>query len=364
MNEIVPKQQQKIIVNARFLTRRVTGLERYAIEISRQLKKIQPSLTFIAPKDIIHDSLAEELGVECFGMLTGHLWEQIEFPIFLRRNNNSLLINLMNTGPMWYKNQITVIHDVAFLRNPKWFSRRAAMWFKLLVPRVIKASSIIVTDSAFTKNELIELLGFPERKIQIIYPGISEIFISRRRVRDRTRTSKTVLAVSTLEPRKNLKSLIEGFKIAGLKDTKLVIVGGENPLVFGKNGGQNNYVSDPAIEFLGYISDAQLIDLYHQADVFVSVSLYEGFGFPPLEALAGGCSVLVSDIPTHREIFGDCVMYVNPLDSSDVARKLKLLVQTGNNSTNVEARKNLSRFTWRHTAEQLLSIADDYLKHN
>ncbi len=68
MNKIAPKGQRKIIVNARFLTRRITGLERYAIDISRQLKKIQPSLTFIAPKDVIHQSLAEELGAECFGM--------------------------------------------------------------------------------------------------------------------------------------------------------------------------------------------------------------------------------------------------------------------------------------------------------
>jgi hypothetical protein len=113
MNEIASKQQEKIIVNARFLTRRITGLERYAIEISRQLKKIRPSLTFVAPKDIIHESIAEELNVECFGVLTGHLWEQIELPVFLRCKNNPLLINLVNTGPMWYRNQITVVHDLA-----------------------------------------------------------------------------------------------------------------------------------------------------------------------------------------------------------------------------------------------------------
>jgi glycosyltransferase involved in cell wall biosynthesis len=361
MNEIAPKQQEKIIVNARFLTRRITGLERYAIEISRQLKKIRPSLIFVAPKDIIHQSIAEELGVECFGMLTGHLWEQIEFPVFLRRNNNPLLINLVNTGPMWYRNQITVIHDLAFLRNPEWFSRRAAMWFKFLVPRVINASSFIVSQSAFTKSEIVILLKVPEKKIHIVYPGISEIFISPREVRERRGTGKTILAVSTLEPRKNLKSLIEGFKIAGLKDAKLVIVGGNNPLVFGKSGREKSFVRDPAVKFLGYVPDAQLADLYRQADIFASVSLYEGFGFPPLEAFASGCRVLVSDIPSHREIFGDSAMFVNPLDSVDIAQKLNLLLASSAVPRITEVEKTLLRFSWRRAAEGLLRIAETAL---
>jgi glycosyltransferase involved in cell wall biosynthesis len=361
MNKIAPKQQEKIIVNARFLTRRITGLERYAIEISRQLKKIRPSLTFVAPKDILHKSIAEELGVECFGMLTGHLWEQIEFPVFLRRKNNPLLINLVNTGPMWYRNQITVIHDLAFLRNPEWFSRRAAMWFKFLVPRVINASSIIVTDSAFTKNELMELLGYPEKKIHIIYPGVSEIFCSPRNVKQKKESGVTILAVSTLEPRKNLKRLIEGFKLSGLKNVKLIIVGGNNSLVFRKSGEENDFAFDPDVKFLGYVSDAQLADLYHQADVFASVSLYEGFGFPPLEALASGCRVLVSDIPSHREIFGDSAMFVNPLDSADIAQKLNLLLASSAVPRNTEVEKTLMRFNWRRAAEGLLRIAETAL---
>jgi glycosyltransferase involved in cell wall biosynthesis len=361
MNEIAPQQQGNIIVNARFLTRRITGLERYAIEISRQLKKIRPSLTFVAPKDIIHQSIAEELGVECFGMLKGHLWEQIEFPVFLRRKNNPLLINLVNTGPMRYRNQITVIHDLAFLRNPEWFSMRAAMWFKLLVSRVVKTSSVIVAQSVFTKNELMELLKVPDNKIHVVYPGISEIFISPREVREKMGTGKTILAVSTLEPRKNLKRLIEGFKIAGLKDAKLIIVGGNNPLVFAKSGRVKSFVRDPTVKFLGYVPDSQLADLYRQADVFASVSLYEGFGFPPLEAFASGCRVIVSDIPSHREIFGDSVMFVNPLDSVDIAQKLNLLLASSAVPRNTDIEKTLLRFSWRRVAEDLLRIAETAL---
>ena len=358
MNRNTPENNDRIIVNARFLTRRITGLERYAIGISQQLKKIRPSLTFIAPKDILHKSIAEELGVECFGTLTGHLWEQIEFPAFLHRNNNPLLINLVNTGPMWYRNQITIIHDLAFLRNPDWFSRSAAIWFKFLVPRVINASSIIITQSAFTKSELVELLKVADNKIHVVYPGVSEIFCLPRNTTQKKDSDRTILAVSTLEPRKNLKCLIEGFKKLGRKDVKLIITGGNNKLVFGRSSIEKSFFYDPDIKFLGYVPDTQLADLYRQADIFASVSLYEGFGFPPLEALASGCRVLVSDIPSHRETLGDCATFVNPLDPIDIAQKLNLLLASNAVPQMTEVEKTLLRFNWRRAAEDLLRIAD------
>jgi glycosyltransferase involved in cell wall biosynthesis len=109
---------------------------------------------------------------------------------------------------------------------------------------------------------------------------------------------------------------------------------------------------------LGYVPDAQLADLYRQADIFASVSLYEGFGFPPLEALASGCRVLVSDIPSHREIFGDSAMYVNPLNPTEIAQKLNLLLELKDAASTSEVEKTLKRFSWRRAAEDLLRIAD------
>lgn len=227
------------------------------------------------------------------------------------------------------------------------------MWFKFLVPRVINASSVIVAQSAFTKNELMELLKVPEKKIHIVYPGISKKFISPRKAKEKKETSKTILAVSTLEPRKNLKRLIEAFNSLESKDAKLVIVGGDNSLVFGKNA---KVVSDPNVIFLGYISDSQLADLYHQADIFASVSLYEGFGFPPLEALASGCKVLVSDIPSHREVFGECATYVNPLDTEDISKKLNLFLDKNDEEDFSQTENTLSKFDWHRAAEELLRI--------
>jgi glycosyltransferase involved in cell wall biosynthesis len=139
-------------------------------------------------------------------------------------------------------------------------------------------------------------------------------------------------------------------------------VGGNNSLVFRKSGEENDFAFDSDVKFLGYVSDAQLADLYHQADIFASVSLYEGFGFPPLEAFASGCRVLVSDIPSHREIFGDSAMFVNPLDSADIAQKLNLLLASSAVPRNTEVEKIFLRFSWRRAAEGLLRIAETALQ--
>ena len=358
MNFRTPVEKDRIVVNARFLTRRITGLERYAIEMSRQLKKLRPGLRFVAPRNVLDQTLAAELGVELFGRSTGHIWEQIELPMFLRRNGRPRLLSLVNTGPIQYTNQMVVIHDLAFLRNPAWFSRSAALWFKFLVPRVIKASAVVVTDSVFTKKEVMELLGVREQKIHVVYPGVADTFRGHGNVRRKNPAGTLVLSVSTLEPRKNLHSLIEAFKTMKLPDARLVIVGGDNPLVFGRNKKKTSYQDDPTVQFMGYITDSELADLYRRADVFASASLYEGFGFPPLEAFANGCEVLVSDIPSHREIFGDTATYANPTDTSHIASQLKSLILGEGHVESLRREEVLARFSWCRAAEDLLKVID------
>ena len=350
--------KDQIIVNARFLARRITGLERYAIEMSRQLKQLRPGLRFVAPRNVLDKTLAAELGVEHFGRMTGHLWEQIELPMFLRRKGNPLLLSLVNTGPIQYANQIVVVHDLAFLRNPAWFSRSAARWFKFLVPRVIKASVAIVTDSVFTKREVKELLGVSEQKIHVVYPGVAGAFRSSSSLSRKKSDDTMVLAVSTLEPRKNLHRLIEAFKSMKLPDARLVIVGGDNSLVFGKSQLKQAYHDDPMVQFRGYVTDSELQGLYQRADVFVSSSLYEGFGFPPLEAFANGCAILVSDIPPHREIFGDTATYVDPTDTSCIASQLKALILGAKRVESFRREEILARFNWHRAAEELLAVID------
>lgn len=116
-----------IYVNARFLTQPITGVQRYSLEISLQLKQLMPSIRFVAPQNVIHPEMVEALGVELVGSRTGHAWEQIDLPRFLRSNGSPLLVNLANTAPLLYGNKISTLHDIAFERFPKT-SRGSFAW--------------------------------------------------------------------------------------------------------------------------------------------------------------------------------------------------------------------------------------------
>ncbi|MGD0283475.1 MAG: glycosyltransferase, partial [Dissulfurispiraceae bacterium] len=158
-----------IYVNARFLEQRITGVQRYAIEISRQLKMLSPDIKFVAPGNIVPDGLADELNIVAHGKMSGHLWEQLELPRFLKKRGNPLLINLGNTSPLHYKNKLVVIHDVAFMRNGQWFSKKFYFYYRFIVARAAREALKIITVSEFSKREICELINIPADKIEIVY---------------------------------------------------------------------------------------------------------------------------------------------------------------------------------------------------
>src|SRR4051812_40519713 len=103
----------KIVVNARFLTQPLSGVQRYGIECSRQIKKLYHEITFVCPQNVIHQDIAEELGVKIIGRREGHLWEQIDLPLYLAGMKYPPLLNLANTAPIRYRNNYVTIHDLA-----------------------------------------------------------------------------------------------------------------------------------------------------------------------------------------------------------------------------------------------------------
>ena len=114
----------KIFVNARFLTQHMTGVQRYAVEICLELKRMMgDDIEFVSPCNIIQKKYAEMLNVRIIGRHKGHIWEQIDLPSYLRKNDNPLLLNLCNTAPLFYKNKIVTVHDVAFMPYPQTFSK-------------------------------------------------------------------------------------------------------------------------------------------------------------------------------------------------------------------------------------------------
>jgi glycosyltransferase involved in cell wall biosynthesis len=203
-------------------------------------------------------------------------------------------------GPFRARQPLVVtVHDVAVLRHPEWFNRWTRTYSRFAVPRVVKAAHGVIAVSEFTKRELVSLLATPPEKIRVVPNGVEEVFAP-----DGPRAEGDyVLAVGTLEPRKNLA------RIASAVEGELRVVGAP-----GWGG-----VAPPAnVTWLGDVPDDELATLYRGARCLVYASLYEGFGIPVAEALACGCAVVTSAGSPMAEVAGDDATYVDPLDVASI----------------------------------------------
>lgn len=342
--------KNKIIMNSRFLTQRITGVQRFAIEISKQLKKqLGDKVQFVSPKNIVHSELAKELDVTIIGDKTGHLWEQINLPNYLKKNNSPLLLNLANTAPLFYKNKIVTVYDLAFYHHPEWFSKKFTLFYNFLIPKILKNSRHILTDSNYVKNDISKSYNIEKEKITTIYGSYSDIF--KKNIEEKERFA---LAVGSIDPRKNLTALIDVFM--ELKNIKLVIVGQKNKVF----SSLNITKLSKNIVFTGYVDDDELVALYNKATIFIYPSFFEGFGIPPLEAQSCGCPVISSNTTSLSEVGANSFLYCNPYDISDMKNKVltlmeddklkKQLIQAGFD--------NIRRFSWEKSAKKIIEVIE------
>jgi glycosyltransferase involved in cell wall biosynthesis len=351
-------------VNARFLTQRITGVQRFALEISKQIKVLYPSIQFVSPAGIIHHKEAELLQVQQFGKLSGHLWEQLELPLFLMKQNKPLLLNLANTGPLFYSKQIVTIHDLAFKINPAWYSRSFALFYNFLIPKIARRSRKILTVSNTSKQEIVDLLRVSPDKVEVIYNAFSLAHNKEEAAASGTRfPDRFVLGVSSLDPRKNFKNLLMAFRKIKDPGLKLVIAGSAHP-VFSDPLLKDLVEADKNIYFAGYVSEEELAFLYSRAQVFVYPSLYEGFGIPNLEAMSLGCPVVTSDIPVLREVCGDAACYANPYSPMALAQAIEQVLERPALRSQLiqNGYVRCSRYDWRYSAQKIYDLIQAGLK--
>ncbi len=349
-----------LIVNCRFLTQKITGVQRYALEVSKRLKQIRPDTQFISPKDIIHTNAAKQLQVEKYGVFSGHLWEQYELPKYMNnQGKRGLLLCLANTGPLLYRNKIVTIHDIAFLRNPQWYSKAFYYYYKFLIPRISTNSKKVITDSEFSKREIIEQICLDESNIEVIYGAAPSSFKKPDSSISSEQEGKYILTVSSLAPRKNLKRIIEAFKHLKLSQYKLVIVGAGHRSL-GNNGLNDLPNTIGGIIFKGHVEDEELVNLYNNAELFIFPSLYEGFGIPPLEAMSCGCPCVVSNTSSLPEICGEAAEYCDPNDVIDIADTMDKVL----NDIKLKERlieqgfEQIKKYSWQRTVDKILKLVD------
>ena len=349
-----------LYINGRFLTQPMTGVERYAYNICKALAALHQPFTIVCPKAHIHpDYNVNDLNIVHFGIGNSHFWEQCVLPFFFIGKKDYIVLSFTGLGSILIRHKVMTIHDLSFLKNPSWYSRAYYWYYRFMTPLAVKTSQQILTVSEFSKSEILRFYPFLKaEKISVVYNAIDRQLFKPQTSDISSQTSDPfVLCVSSIDPRKNFARLIEACQ--GLTNAKLYIVGKYNR-VFSQE--TNLDTTSDHIQFLGRVSDEELVRLYNQAACFVFPSLYEGFGLPPLEAMACGCPVLVSDIPVEREVCGDAAQYFNPLEPNNI---LHTITQYLNDADVIREKmrqkgfENITRFSWEKSAEVLVNMVKE-----
>lgn len=356
---------KKIFINGRFLTQSITGVQRYAVEVIKELDKLidckNYSFCLLVPKNIINGNLnIRNIPIKQVGCLTGHLWEQIELPYYSR---NGLLISLCNVAPLIKSNQIVTIHDAAVFGFPQAYSFAFRTWYKMIFIGLGKTTRNVITDSFFSKKELIHYSGVDQAKVKVIYLGKEHVFDCKtdKEILEKYNLAKKpfILAVSSMNPNKNFESIVKAIQLIDNENIDFVIAGGTNPKVFSK---KDETLPD-GVKHVGYVSDEELRTLYEHASCFVYPSFYEGFGLPPLEAMTCGCPVIVSNAASLPEVCGDAALYCDPYSPEDIADKIRLVLNDTTLRNNL-IQKGLERsklFTWDKCAKEVLNVIEEVL---
>ncbi len=337
-----------ITLNTRILSAPMTGTQRYTRELLRRLGDV-----------------LEPIGPERHSRgLKGHLWEQFRLPGLC---NGNLLWSPANTGPAGYARQVVTVHDLTPVDHPECMGKLFGLWYRRLWKKLLPRVERILTVSRFTRQRILDVYGLDEDRVVVTPLAAAEQFrpagdeqIAQARRAAGIGPEPYILTVGTIEPRKNLPRLLEAWKQVYPKHRglRLVIVGAAgSESVFGPTA---KAAPAAGLHLAGRVEDAHLPGLYSGAELMVYPSLYEGFGLPPLEAMACGTPVVVSNAPALVEVVGQAGKIVQARDPDAIAEGILEVLEAPDRQ--VLARKSLDRaacFSWDATAQASLGVLRD-----
>jgi glycosyltransferase involved in cell wall biosynthesis len=349
-----------IAINGRFLSQRVTGVQRFATEITRALDAMMaefrlPDARLLRPAGGMPSPFGN-LREEASSLLRGQAWEQAELPL---RARGCLLLNLGNTAPLAMgPNQAVVIHDAGVFDTPESYSGAFRAWYRTLHLALPRVGARLVTVSEFSRGRIAHHLRIDPARIGVMPEGAEHILRAPADAdvldRNGLRPGGYALVVGNPAAHKNLAALRECAGLLARRGLVLAIAGAADTAVFRQGGG----VEGQAALALSRVSDAELRALYENAICLLFPSRYEGFGLPPLEAMACGCPVIAAASGSVPEVCGDAALWFD----HDGARRLpamlaRLLEEDGlYDSLRARGLERAALFTWRGAAERLLAL--------
>ncbi len=290
---------------------------------------------------------------------------------WLTRDELDVFHATANVMPLSYnKPSVVTVHDLAIYEHPEWFPTQIAST-RLLVPQTLKKATRIIAVSQTTKKDLRDLFGVSAKKISVVYEAADTALLNLKDKKTNIREAydlpkKYLLYVGTVEPRKSLTSLIQGWqrltlmRPAALKDAALVIAGGVG------YKGQDvlellHTLNSPTIKYLGYIPHNHKVLLMKNATAFVFPTLYEGFGLPVLEAMQLGVPVISTNISSIPEVTGTAATLVRPEDIEEIARAMRDVLTKPSMAKKMAAagKKQAKKFSWTKAARETLRAYRD-----
>jgi glycosyltransferase involved in cell wall biosynthesis len=361
----------KIGINGRFLAAKRTGVQRAAYNLVRSLVEIDKNNQYylFTSEDQVSNPDWNQPHVTVVPSrikegenIRNHIWEQITLPRLAGKYGVDLLHSPANLAPLFYKGRSVIhIHDLCFVVNPQWFSFSFRTLYNFVIPRLAKRAVKVITNSNNSRNDLLQYCDLLADRVSQVYWAVDELFLEDSpSPAEPILEEPYILYVGSLEPRKNIGALLEAYEILRTQyrhlTPKLVLIGGESPLFAEVRLKIKRHKED--ILFKGFVNDAQLRSYYRGAKLFVYPSLYEGFGLPPLEAMAAGVPVVTSMTSSIPEVVGKAALMVSPHNAGQLADAMaQVLDHPALAASLVRAGKEqVQKFNWYRVARNTLAI--------
>ena len=369
----------RIAIDARKL--RDSGIGTYVRNLLRQLARQDPSTEYLVICGERDCGIAGELGPNFRAVperAPGYsVREQITVPLDLRRERAHLFhAPHYVLPPLTPCRSVVTIHDCIHLRFPQYLpSRLAYAYARASLWSATHRAARVITVSEASKRDILRYFRVPESRIDVIYNAIDDRYWQEppaddmERVRQRYQlTAPFVLYAGNIKPHKNLERLIDSFHLLrhdrpDLKDVQLLIIGDEISKYATLRRAVHRHKLHKHVRFFGFVPDQTLAALYRLANVFVFPSLYEGFGLPPLEAMASGTPVVASNVSSLPEVLGDAALMIDPYDPHAIAHAMTRVLTEADLHADLRAR-GLARareFSWERSIARVRQIYSEVM---
>ncbi|WP_242386461.1 glycosyltransferase family 4 protein [Phocaeicola sartorii] len=310
----------RLAINGQFAARRMTGQERFAYEIVKELDRIvkpQDQVELIVPLNASNIPPVKNIKLVKYGEVRGTLWEQTYFTYYVFRHK-AISLNLCSVMPV-LKPGIICIHDLSYKVNSTYFKTRYArisqIWHKFQYWLAWHFSPIIYTVSEYSKSQMIDLYRVDPKRITVVGNGW-EHFKCIKNIELKNEFFELLskpyfFSLGSLAPNKNIEWVLSVAKTHS--QYNFLIAGKSSLKAYGISYKECDYSN---VKFLGYISDEEIKYLMRNCKAFIFPSFFEGFGIPPLEALSVGAKIIVAKSSCLPEIFGTSAYYIDPYDSN------------------------------------------------